>query len=111
MRKRRSLKILQRVINAAKTKKQKAIAFYNLGLFHDNNGREREAIPNYLNALKLGLNAATRAKALAWLASSLYKTGRPGEGLRRCKESLRITKDKKLRKFLLGLERQIGKSV
>ncbi len=68
---RRTRKALESNLEKAKTKSAKAIAYYELGLFHDNNGREAEAVPHYQNALKLGLDTHTKAKALAWLASSL----------------------------------------
>lgn len=107
MRKRRSFKILQQAISASKTKRQKALAYYNLGLFHDNNGREKEAIPNYLNALKLGLDAPTRAKALAWLASSLYKTGKPKQALKKISKLLGVAKDIRLKRFQIRLKGRI----
>src|SRR5581483_5304975 len=94
----------------AKNKKAKAIAHYNLGLFHDNNGREKEAILNYLKALKFGLEKKIKSQALAWLASSLYKTGKPKEALKRIKESKKIG-DKKLQQFLMGLEKRIWKTI
>lgn len=106
----RNRKKLEKAIAEGKSKKRKAIAYYNLGLFHDNNGREAEAIPNYLQAIKLGLKENLRSKALAWLASSLYKTKKPREALKRVAESRRIADDK-LKKFLIGLESRIKKSI
>jgi tetratricopeptide (TPR) repeat protein len=90
--------------------KTKALAYYNLGVFHDNNSREVEAIPNYKTALRLGLEPKTKAKALAWLASSLYKTRKPKEAIKSCREALRMTSDPVLKKFLKGLEARILKS-
>ena len=90
----------------AKTKSDEAIAYYRLGLFHDNNGRESEAIPYYRNALKLGLDAGMRAKALAWLASSLYKTGKSGEALKTIPKAMRLA-DEELLKFLEKLQKRI----
>ena len=106
----RNKKDLENKIIQAKNKKAKAIAHYNLGLFHDNNGREKEAIPNYLKALKFGLEKKIKSQALAWLASSLYKTGKPKEALKRIKESKKIG-DKKLQQFLMGLEKRIWKTI
>ena len=108
---RRNKKRLKEVIVQAKGKKERAFAYYQLGLFHDNNAREAEAIPNYMKALELGLDRETKAKALAWLASSLYKTNEPKKGLARCHESQKITKDKKLKEFLDRIEKGIKKSL
>lgn len=107
--KRRNLKQLEQIIEKASTTEEQASAYYQVGLFHDNNAREAEAIPNYEKAIQLGLDRETKAKALAWLASSLYKTDRPKQGLQKAQESLGITNDPKLRKFLLGLEKRIKK--
>ena len=106
---RRNIKKLEANIKNAKNKIEKALAYYNLGLFHDNNARESEAIPNYLLALKFGLNKNLKSKALAWLASSFYKIGKPKEALKKLKESKKIA-DIKLGKFLIGLEKRIQKS-
>ena len=106
----RNKKQLEKKIEEAKSRKEKALAFYNLGLFHDNNARETEAIPNYLRAIKLGLEKGLRMKALAWLASSLYKTGKPEEALKRVAELIKIA-DKELFMFLTGLEKRIQKSM
>lgn len=104
---RRSRKQLEEAITKVKSGKEKALAYYNLGLFHDNNGREGEAIPNYHSALKLGLNVVTRAKALAWLASSLYKTGKPKQALKKISELLGVAKDVRLKRFLIRLKGRI----
>ena len=48
---RRSLVQLERVVREASTDAEKAQAHLELGLFHDNNGREAEAIPHYEQAL------------------------------------------------------------
>ena len=104
--KRRDIKKLKKDIEEAEGDKEKAIAYYALGLFHNNNARESEAIPNYLKALKLGLASDLKSKALAWFASSLYKTGKPKEALRKIKESQKEA-DAKLSKFLVGLEKRI----
>ena len=80
---RRSWPQLADAVQRAKSDAEKAVAHFNLGLFHDNNGREAEAIPRYEAALTLGLDRSQRPYCLAWLASSLYKTGRLAEGLGR----------------------------
>lgn len=85
----------------------KAIAYYELALFHDNNNREAEAIPHYEAALTAGLVGAVCAECLAWLASSLYKTDRGVEALRRIGEARGATEDESLRRFLDGLERRV----
>lgn len=103
---RRSKSALEQAVEDAKSNKERAVAYYNLGLFHDNNAREAEAIPNYRKALELGLDRDTRAKALAWLASSLYKTDNPKEALQRVEESIDIA-DAELRRFLEGLKKRV----
>ncbi|MEN9342087.1 MAG: Tetratrico peptide repeat [Candidatus Parcubacteria bacterium] len=106
----RSIKKLGAAISIAKNRQQKAIAYYNLGLFHDNNAREAEAIPNYEMALRLGLGKDSKSKALAWLASSLYKTGKLAEALKRVEQSQRIASHDLLG-FLNGLKKRIEKSI
>jgi hypothetical protein len=107
---RRSQRQLEDTIAAARSRREKALAYFNLALFHDNNSREREAIPNYVNAIRLGLPCATRAAALAWLASSLYKTGAPRAAMARLNQSARIASDPELLKFLAGLRRRISRA-
>jgi tetratricopeptide (TPR) repeat protein len=106
---RRSRKELEAAV-AHSSGKQKARAYYALGVFHDNNSREKEAIPNYKSALKLGLDVPTKAKTLAWLASSLYKTGKSREGLATCKAATRIA-NPELSRFLKGLEQRIRSKI
>jgi hypothetical protein len=77
MKRRRNLARLHLAIKQARTRSARASAYYELALFHDNNAREVEAIPNYEQALRLGLSGETRAQAFAWLASSFHKTGLP----------------------------------
>ncbi len=72
----RNRKQLEIAVQSQKGQHKKAVACYRLAVFHDNNSRESEAIPYYKQALRLGLNRATEAKALTWLASSLHKTGK-----------------------------------
>lgn len=107
MKRRRNRQQLEQLVADAKTDRAKALAYYQLGLFHDNNGRESEAIPHYEMALELGLDQFIKARALAWLASSLYKTGRSRAALARIAMSQAITESKDLKKFLADLERRI----
>jgi tetratricopeptide (TPR) repeat protein len=107
MKRRRSLAQLEASIERARTKRAQATAFYQLGLFHDNNNRETKAITNYQKALRLGLTAETRAQTFAWLASSLYKTGRPKLALLSLKRARSVTRSEPLRQFLRRLELQI----
>ena len=80
------------------------MAYYQLALFHDNNSREAEAIPNYEHALRLGLSGEARAQAFAWLASSFHKTGNPRRAIRSHAQARAATSDAALKKFLDGLE-------
>ncbi len=95
-------------IEKAKTKADKAVAYYELGLFHDNNGRESEAIPNYMEALRLGLDTSTKAKALAWMASSLYKTGHPEDALLCANQAMPLADDDLL-KFLKKFQKEVSR--
>ena len=110
-RKRRSLAALTVALDGATTQSEKARAHYDLGLFHDNNGREEQAIPHYREALALGIDPAVVPEALAWLASSLYKTGHPTEASLRAGQALRLTTDPSLRGFLLRLLQRIDRAV
>jgi tetratricopeptide (TPR) repeat protein len=105
---RRSARQLEHAIRTARSRREKALAYFSLALFHDNNSREREAIPNYVKAIRLGLPHVRRAEALAWLASSLYKTGSPRAAMARLNQSARIASDQKLLNFLDGLRRRIA---
>lgn len=93
MRKRRSLAVLLRAVEEAGTDDSRALAHFELALFHDNNGREAEAVPHYEAAISLGLDKKRDAEALAWLASSLYKTGRPQEAIQRLTQARAATQD------------------
>ncbi len=104
-RKRRSLASLQSALDQAATKSTKVDAHFNLALFHDNNGREAQAIPHYRSALALGMDSAVEPKALAWLASSLYKTGHDSEARRQALRALSLSKDPALSGFLTRLLR------
>jgi tetratricopeptide (TPR) repeat protein len=107
MAKRRRLSTLLEAIESAPSSVERAIAHYDLGLFHDNNGREAEAIPHYEAALELGLDGPVESEALAWLASSLYKTGSPEEALTRVRQPHSLTSDAELIRFLVRLEKRI----
>jgi len=114
VKRRRSRAVLEAEVDRAKSLRHKAIALYRLALFHDNNTRESDAIPLYEKALKTGLDAALKAKAIAWLTSSLHKTGEPQRAmsrLRQAREIARRTKNASLQKFLDGLEARIARSL
>ena len=110
MKKPRSRTALEDAVDRAESARSKAIALYRLALFHDNNSRESVAIPLYESAIKNGLPLPLKAKALAWLASSFYKTGRPQHALTRMRQSREIAKSRELRRFLDGLEARIARS-
>ncbi len=107
MKKRRSLATLLRALEEAGADDSRALAHFELAVFHDNNSREAEAVPHYEAAIGLGLDKKRNAEALAWLASSLYKTGRPQDALRRLTQARAVALDAKLGRFLDGLERRI----
>jgi tetratricopeptide (TPR) repeat protein len=107
--KRRSRIVLEQAIVRASSNQARALAHYELGVFHDNNSREEEAIPHYKKALLTGLDRKHEAMARAWLASSLYKVGKPKVALVECQKAQRLSKDSGLSKFLLGLERRISR--
>lgn len=111
MAQRRSLGALLRAIEEADTTDGRALAHFDLAVFHDNNGREAEAVPHYESALGLGLDNERNAEALAWLASSLFKTGRPQEALKRLMEARNATQDESLVRFLVGLERRVNRKL
>lgn len=79
--------MLEQAVERAEAKREKTVAHDDLGLFHDNNGRE--------------------AEALARLAPSLYKTGNPEESLELLNGARTITMDPSLMVFLNGLERRV----
>ena len=100
-RKRRSLASLSAALEQASTSSAKARAHFELALFHDNNGREAQAIPHYRSALALGVEPAVEPEAFAWLASSLYKTGHAAEARRQALDALRLADDPSLSRFLV----------
>ena len=108
---RRSLKHLQDAVVAASTDREKAVALYELAVFHDNNGREAAAIPHYRRAIKLGLDVGTREKAMAWLASSLYKTGRPFAAMQYVDQAIAADCPPELMQFLVSLRRRISRTL
>lgn len=107
MKKRRSLAALIRAVEKAGDEDSRALAHFELAVFHDNNSREAEAVPHYEAAIGLGLDKKRNAEALAWLASSLYKTGRPHDAMRRLRQARAEARDAKLSRFLEGLEGRI----
>ena len=109
-RKRRSLASLTAALEKATTEGEEAHAHYKLALFHDNNGREAQAIPHYRRALALDIYPAVVPEALAWLASSLHKTGHSAEAALRAGQALRLTTDPSLEGFLLRLLRRIDRA-
>lgn len=110
LRKRRSLASLAAVLDLATTTEEKAQAHYDLALFHDNNGREAQAIPHYRKALALGIDPSLEAEAFAWLASSLFKTGSHTEAACSARHALCLTRDPELKGFLVRLQRRIDRA-
>ena len=102
-RKRRSLASLTSALERSSTRSAKARAHYALALFHDNNGREAQAIPHYREALALGVAPTIEPKAHAWLASSLHKTGHSAEAREEAFEALRLAKHDGLGRFVMRL--------
>lgn len=103
----RNRKQLETVVQMARGQRAKAIAYYHLGVFHDNNNRELAAIPCYQQALRLGLNRETKTKALTWLSSSLFKTEKEKLALRYAKQAKEMTQDAELGRFIEGLIKRI----
>lgn len=110
-RRRRSLVSLTAALDRATTRGAKARAHYDLALFHDNNGREAQAIPHYREALALGIDPGLEAEAFAWLASSLFKTGSPTEATSSAHQALGLTDDPSLKRFLVRLLRRIDRAM
>lgn len=108
---RRTKRQLEAAILCAVTGDQKALAHYRLAVFHDNNSRETLAIPHYRRALSLGLSPTRTPKAHAWLASSLYKTGRPARALNHIQKALQLTRAVPLKRFLTALKQKIFRSM
>ncbi|MBC7784846.1 MAG: tetratricopeptide repeat protein [Burkholderiales bacterium] len=105
---RRDPKRLQQAVANARTDRERAVALYQLAVFHDNNGREAIALPNYRRAISLGLDAKTEVRALAWLASSLYKTDQSAAALRCSQKAIAASHcPEKLKQFLESLQRRI----
>jgi hypothetical protein len=102
---------LERQVADAKSKIEAAQAHYELALFHDNNSREADAIPHYETALTLRLNPAILPYCLAYLASSLHKTGHPREARRRALEAEAASVNPALTRFLAGLKLRICRAL
>ena len=103
----RSLVALERRVATAASDAERAQAEFDLAVFHDNNSREKAAIPHYEAALRLGLSGELRARCLAWLASSLCKTRRFDTAGARLQEARAATSDDELLSFLQRLERRL----
>ena len=108
---RRSSIRLKKAISSATSRQRLAAAHYKLALFHDNNSRESEAVQHYRKALELGIRSLDEADARAWLASSLHKTGEPGDALQELEKSRGSNPSKSLVNFLDGLEKRIQKAL
>jgi hypothetical protein len=104
---RRNLNQLLLALINARDAKGNARACYQLGLFHDNNSREAEAIPYYRKAIRYGLGRNLEGQARSWLASSLYKIGNYRGAARECRTAIKMTREPKLLKFLMGLQVRI----
>lgn len=100
---------LAKALDRAATGGAKAQAHYDLALFHDNNGREAQAIPHYESALRLGIGEA-ESEARAWLASSLYKTGHHTEASEMARQALGLTEDPSLSRFLARLLQRLERA-
>lgn len=90
----------------AKNRAAKAKAHFAFALFHDNNSREADAIPHYRAALALALPRETAAQAWAYLASSLWKTGKSASALVAARRALAMTRKPLFRAWV---ERLIGR--
>ncbi len=110
MRRRRSLKLLQRDIKKAKNDRAKAEAYFALALFHDNRSREAKAIPNYRNAICYGLLKEKKSRALAYLASSLWKTGQPEKAIGNARIAERFTHDSAFKTWIKRLVARIERN-
>jgi hypothetical protein len=108
---RRSRTRLERQLAGAKGEIEAARAHYALALFHDNNSRETDAIPHYETALTLGVDETIVPYCLAYLASSLHKTGRSRQALRRALEAEAAALDPALMRFLASLKLRIAKAL
>jgi tetratricopeptide (TPR) repeat protein len=84
---------------------------YELGLFHDNNSREAEAIPHYAAALSLDLDHAKQPLCRAYLASSLYKVGQYGDAQSCAEKALSESNDAQLTSFIEGLLNRIERKL
>ena len=107
---RRSRAALEDAIERATSSGEKAIALYELALFHDNNSREAEAAPFYQRAIRTGLPTNLEAQALAWLASSLFKIGDPKGAMAQIRRTREIAKSRDLQEFLDRLEAHINRA-
>lgn len=105
----RSRKPLESLLDVAGSRKDRALAHYNLAVFHYSNAREILAIPHYRLALRLGLPVNLKLTALAWLASSLYKTNQSPQALRAIRQCRALGPPSGIASFLDKLESRIDK--
>ena len=108
--KRRRAQALQEAIRTAKGKRAKAEAYFALGLFHDSRRRPAKAIPNYRKAICYGLPRARKAQVFAWLASALWKMGKPRTALGNGRIALRLARDARLTGWVARLMVRIERS-
>jgi hypothetical protein len=106
---RRSTQALEEAVAKARGQRERALACYRLGVFHDNNGREAVAIGCYRRALRLGLSAEVEGAARAWLTSSLWKTGQVAAARREWRRAADVARGEVAR-FLERLGRKLDRA-
>jgi hypothetical protein len=104
---RQSEKRLLERLASAKSIKTKAVSHLDIAIFHDNYGRESQAIPHYVQALKFGLAGRQKMEALVWLASSYWKTGRPKLALASISRIQGGRDNRELRAWIRRLQKRI----
>jgi len=104
---RRRISELEQALLDAPSRSAKALAHFRLAVFHDNNGREIEAIARYRAAIRLGLRGIQAAQARAWLASSYWKVDRPRQALAQIAELSRRRLPADLRAWVGRLDRRV----
>ncbi len=108
---RRSRPALEGELREAETRRERAMASYQLGLFHHNNDRFGEAIPLFRDAIAMGLSNSMEARAHAWLAGSLYRNGSPGPALDHVRAARKRTKEFDLLRLLDRLEARCARKL
>lgn len=106
----RKLSDLEEELADSKTALAKAEAHFALAVFHDNNSREAAAIPHYVLALKSGLQGLDKARAHAYLASSLWKVGKSKEALKVISDSERLRMPIDLANWIGRLKQRVLRS-